>query len=364
MEMEHYLNFTAEDFFWDESFRKWVLNPTEEDESRWAAWLEHHPEKTALVLRAQNLVRAVRPKVDPLPAYERQEAIRSILSSARQPVARHRPNGETGRTIWWVAASVVFLTGIGLLYKTSDNDQTNYTVAANYIPASSASELFNNTGEPQTFQLPDSSTIVLEPLGRISLSPDFNVSNRELTLTGKAFFDIKRNTSLPFLVYAGETITRVLGTQFTIDAKEEAPEIVVSVTSGTVSVFKAVDFDQDKAPDNESGVVLTPNQQVVFLKANAHVSRKLVEMPHLISVPGRSYTFEFDNTPLRDVFKVLSEAYGIDIVYSEPYQDRTLTVSLEDEPLYEKLDIICRTMQLTYRTEDTRIYVEETIQTN
>ena len=59
-------------------------------------------------------------------------------------------------------------------------------------------------------------------------------------MKGKAFFDIARDTSQPFVVYANETITKVLGTSFTIKAFEGEKDVEVSVKTGKVAVYANV----------------------------------------------------------------------------------------------------------------------------
>jgi hypothetical protein len=55
----------------------------------------------------------------------------------------------------------------------------------------------------------------------------------------------------------------------------------------------------------------------------------------------------------------LEKTYGVDIVYdSDLFKNRSLTVSLEDESLYEKLDVICKTMNVTYQVVDAKVIIE------
>src|SRR5690606_37685879 len=81
--------------------------------------------------------------------------------------------------------------------------------------------------------------------------------NREVKLTGEAFFEIKKDESRPFLVYAQGIVTKVLGTSFNIRARQGDEKIIVDVKTGKVAVFR-------EKNSNEEPYLLTPNQQVVY----------------------------------------------------------------------------------------------------
>ncbi len=82
--------------------------------------------------------------------------------------------------------------------------------------------------------LPDSSVVILAEGSKIELLPGFGKGNRNLTLKGEAYFDIKHNASLPFIIQTGKVKTTVLGTAFNI--KQTGDSVYVTVTRGKVQV--------------------------------------------------------------------------------------------------------------------------------
>ena len=84
--------------------------------------------------------------------------------------------------------------------------------------------------------LHDGSTVILEPGGEVRYNEKF-LNTREVYLSGDAFFEVTKDASRPFLVYANEITTKVLGTSFRIKAKQGEKEIVVAVKTGKVSVM-------------------------------------------------------------------------------------------------------------------------------
>lgn len=50
-----YLAYTAKDFVKDSHFQKWVLDPDDETDAFWQAWLTAHPHKKAVVEEAREM---------------------------------------------------------------------------------------------------------------------------------------------------------------------------------------------------------------------------------------------------------------------------------------------------------------------
>jgi len=56
-------------------------------------------------------------------------------------------------------------------------------------------------------------------------------------------------------------------------------------------------------------------------------------------------SFEFNDIPVSQIFETIEQAYLIDIDYpKEKLKDCHLTTSLSDQPLTEKLKIVCRSI--------------------
>lgn len=64
----------------------------------------------------------------------------------------------------------------------------------------------------------------------------FNGEKREVYMEGEVYLEVKRDEERPFIVYAGETEIRVLGTSFNVKAYAEEGEVVTTLLSGKVSV--------------------------------------------------------------------------------------------------------------------------------
>ena len=97
---------------------------------------------------------------------------------------------------------------------------------------------------------------------------------------------------------------------------------------------------------------LVPNQQVVYSPEGQELRKELVERPVLL-VPQ---PFIFDDRPVTEVIQTLENAYGVPIVYDEAaLTGCTVRLVFKDEPMFEKLDLLCKTLGASYERAGEKI---------
>ena len=257
-----------------------------------------------------------------------------------------------------IAASLVFAI-ITFTYLQSDPDSainTNQLASTNEVSLESVS---NDGPEPKNIALPDGSAITLQPGGKISYLASFNKNEREIYLEGEAFFEVKRDETRPFMVYAAEVTTKVLGTSFTVKARPGDKDVTVSVKTGKVSVYRHQGETKSIAALNET--ILTPNQKVVYNRQLDKVSRMLVEDPQTIIPAEEIKKLHFEDAAVSEIFAALERVYGVDIVFdAKALASCTLTTSIAGGTIYNRLDIICKATSTTYSVEETQIVIQGT----
>ncbi|MBO9730691.1 MAG: FecR domain-containing protein [Chitinophaga sp.] len=80
------------------------------------------------------------------------------------------------------------------------------------------SEVTTRNGSRTSIQLPDGSHVWLNAGSKLTYSKDFGNNNREVTLSGEAFFDIAKNADYAFIIHTARMDVRVLGTRFNLRA--------------------------------------------------------------------------------------------------------------------------------------------------
>ncbi len=325
--MIDYRTYEAEDFILDESFRRWTLQADPQATAFWEAWLLQHPDRAGVVRHARQLARNLSDYYadDATEARIEQEVHQLMLNALNRPDRDEEPVRPLWyRPVWrWVAAAcVLLLAGVGYWqYQTKQSPSASggtYTA----LTGEAGSPLIEKTNTtPQTLNvlLSDGSVVSLAPRSRISYPARFSKTSRTVFLQGEAFFDVVKNPASPFLIYANQTITKVLGTSFVVRAYEDEPTVQVTVRTGRVSVYTQNDYERAHQTGDRQlrGVVLSPNQQVTYTIKDDRLDKNLVDQPVAIlaTIPSREQTF--DDMPIARMLLVLEKTYGVDLVFNE-----------------------------------------------
>lgn len=253
-----------------------------------------------------------------------------------------------------IAASVLLI--IGCWYFLSGPESVAHLFEENLITTPGVIEVKNTSDKPQQIPLEDGSVVILKKNSSLSFPEHFGAKNRLVYLHGEAFFKIKRNPDKPFIVSTGNLVTQVLGTSFTIKSYDDARSIEVRVASGRVSVYEK----SEKSARNSNGVILTPNQRIVFDKRSRKMELSIVEQPAVILKRSLAeMPFVFSEAPFKDALSVLEKAYGIDIVIESNIPDTCLfNGDLTDLAMFEQLDLICKSVNATYERRGTTVFVQ------
>ncbi|GGE98102.1 FecR family protein [Hymenobacter cavernae] len=364
--MPDYLHFVAEDFAQDDFFVRWVLLPDAETETFWQNWLSTYAFRRDEVEAARHLVLALHqlPQVR-LAAGEKMALKQRIFDEIEaQEQTAQAPVVRTLRRATWQWAAAVLLLGLlvggwQLWQARQIKPAISYLAQVKAQTADSLREVANNTNDTHLVALPDGSTVLLRPRSRLAFPTRFEGLSRTVYLDGAAFFEVAKNPSRPFFVNTAHLVTKVLGTSFEVQARSAAPRVVVTVKTGRVSVYPQNSegaLAQSRTRKLE-GFVLVPNQQATYRLADQKLLRTLLPQPSLQAVANRA-VFEYIETPLSEVFTQLEQAYGVHIVYDEAVLGNCpLTASFTDEPLFEKLGLICKAVQANYEVLDAQIVV-------
>jgi ferric-dicitrate binding protein FerR (iron transport regulator) len=247
--------------------------------------------------------------------------------------SKKRKRRKTAQFLF-AAASITVLAAIGsvLLFK------------SNPLPAPAGpveqteSTLIAFSGK-QLVHLPDGSTVLLNDNSSLKYDQDsFGSKTREVTLTGEAYFDIKRNEKKAFIVHTGKVQTKVLGTAFNINAYTDSNKIEVTVTRGKVQVG-----DQDKIYG-----IITPNQQIKVNTDNLNYQQNNVNAA--IAVEWKSKYLILDNINMEEAISLISQKYKVSITLSnENIKKCRITASfLNEEDLDHILKVVCSVIETQY----------------
>ncbi|TLV00639.1 FecR family protein [Dyadobacter luticola] len=252
------------------------------------------------------------------------------------------------------AASVLIVAGSWYFFTRKNNTETIAELDSNV--STGVFEIKNTSEKPQQVPLEDGSVVILKKNSSISVPEHFGRQHRLVYLHGEAFFQIKKDPSKPFIVSTGSLMTKVLGTSFSVKSYDESASVEVQVKTGRVSVYEGAVTKSA----NRNGVILTPNQKIVFDKKSKKMSLSIIENPLLI-IPANetAHGFSFSDVPVKDVFSALEKSYGIDIVLENDTADSCLfTGDLNGLSMFQQLDLICKSANISYERRGTALFVE------
>lgn len=191
--------------------------------------------------------------------------------------------------------------------------------------------------------LPDGSQVVLRKGATLSYPKTFSGAERDVALTGEAFFDVHHDAAHPFRIETVRATLEVVGTSFTINTSEQQDELIV--TTGKV-------LFANKAGDKH---IITPQQ---YSKLNAKgFEIKPLNDPNFLS--WKSDQLIFDNTPIDQVARNLSNHYNIPVIADPSLLSQstipTITASFHHQSIDAVLEEVKLLVNISHRKQNDTI---------
>ncbi len=363
--MRNYSDYRIDDFAMDPDFIRWVLDPHLSDHDFWPQWLQENPHRLSDISAARLIVASMH--------IEEVEISQELVLQGMDKVLAQSGLGPARPTVfrfrfWLAAASLLVLVSSALILYKSFRSITHknrpLAVSVWAVPVGDSLVEQANAGlSPKIIRLSDSSIITLQPGASIRYYSAFLGGNtRSIYLKGNADFQVEKVSNKPFLVYSQELITRVLGTSFTIKADGTAQDIKVIVHSGKVSVCREGEADSKGKLSSgtvQRGVILTPNQELVYNRTPRIFQKSLIDTPELVNPVAIKHDFVYEDIPVTEVLEEFKSAFDIDIEYDkEVLKDCRISANLSDESITKKLDLICAALGAKYEMIDGAVSIQ------
>ena len=346
--MNNYKNFEVKDWIDDPGFRKWVYKG--EQNSFWVSILENTPSQAENIEQARDILRMVRGELDDVS----EEELASRKSKLLDYISQEAQTRSWWRGRWFQAAAVLLLTLGFAGYYWKHTSTTPYNAVLSRAGNVAIIEVINTDEKVKLITLPDGSSVILKKEARISYPDVFSADKREVVMLGEAFFEVQKNPDKPFFIHSGEMVTKVTGTSFSIKANATEKQVQLVVKTGIVEISVNNSGKESKT----SHLTLNPNQLVTLNRENNALEKRNVTEPVLINLPIESQYFTFKKTPVKDVFRTLELAYGVHINFDKQITSEcNITARLGDEPIREKLEMICDVLNARFEMKNNVISV-------
>ncbi|WP_158559221.1 FecR family protein [Deminuibacter soli] len=215
-----------------------------------------------------------------------------------------------------------------------------YTTAGN-----TAAPVYNTLQTPAGgqyhVQLPDGTQVWLNAASSLHYPTAFTGSERTVTLTGEAYFEVAQQTKQPFVVQLSGSRVTVLGTHFNINDYTDENATRTTLLEGAVQVSTG-----------QAQVVLHPGNQSV----QHHGEEKLEtgEVDGSAAIAWKNGLFQFDHYDIAAIMRQLSRWYQVSVQYENGVPAKKITGKISrTASLDEVLQILafagvhCRLQQST-----------------
>lgn len=149
--------------------------------------------------------------------------------------------------------------------------------------------------------LPDGSRVWLNAASYLRFPTVFTGSERNVELSGEAYFEVAKNKKQPFRVNTGDMNVLVTGTQFNIMAYKDEDYSSTTLVEGSVNVSNA-----------SQKMSLIPGEQAIN-KPGIPLSKKEVEVSE--SIAWKNGLFHFSNSDIQSVMRQIGRWYDISVEY-------------------------------------------------
>jgi transmembrane sensor len=233
---------------------------------------------------------------------------------------------------WLMAAAVFAGMLIGILWIARDQEGARpVSSGIKSVESDTSHDGVVSYADRQIVRLPDGSTVLLNKGSKLSYRQShFGDTDRQVSLTGEAFFDIRHDAARPFVVHTGKITTTVLGTAFNIRSLPGEKEVRVTVTRGKVKV----------GDDRKTFAMITPDQEMIVNTATNGFVKQNVNAE--IVSEWKDKFLIMDNVTMQEALSLISKRFGVKLVL----KDETLNkchisaTFLNDEGLDHVLKVI------------------------
>jgi hypothetical protein len=151
-------------------------------------------------------------------------------------------------------------------------------------------------------ELSDGTKVWLNDASSIYFPNEFTGKEREVHVTGEAYFEVTKNVDRPFKVQVNDGITiRVLGTNFNVMAYQDEAVAKITLLEGAVKI----------AGENKE-ILLKPGQQAQLSKKGDFIRLEDADLQGTIAWTNNQFWFNDDS--IQTVMRQLARWYDVDVV--------------------------------------------------
>jgi len=194
--------------------------------------------------------------------------------------------------------------------------QVNYTYDSPKGEKKEYNTMTTPRGGQYLLQLPDSTKVWLNAASSITFPVNFSDIERNVSITGEAYFEVTKNIKRPFVISINDqTKVRVLGTHFNISAYTDEPFIKTTLVEGSIRISHT-----------GSSEILVPGQAASINKSK---EIRIIDKANIEeALAWKNGFFQFEGTNLTTVMRQLSRWYDTEVIFEGEPPDKEFVGSI------------------------------------
>lgn len=214
------------------------------------------------------------------------------LSNGQKIVLDSAGNGELGKD----GSVEIHKDGNEITYRGKTEEEIHNTVST-------------DKGHQWQLRLPDGTKVWLNAESSISYPLNFSGKERDVAVTGEAYFEVAHNAAHPFKVHiksasGKESTIEDIGTSFNVNAYTDEPSVKTTLIEGSINL----------SVEGSKGMLLKPGQQAVVANQNAAL-KILDNVDTDDAVAWKDGLFKFSEGNVETIMRQISRWYNVTIVY-------------------------------------------------
>jgi ferric-dicitrate binding protein FerR (iron transport regulator) len=222
-----------------------------------------------------------------------------------------------------LAASLLIIISAYFLLNNQSNDKQNSLISINAI------------NQIKHIALNENSQVDLASGSKLVYDANFGKTNRNVKLIGSAYFTVKHNEAMPFIVDLGHVFVKDLGTKFDIKLSADTDSIHIKVDEGIVLLFDSA----------SNAIEIKASERALYIKS----TKQLITNNQLIK---NDVNLNFESTKLAAVVQQLEDKFVTKITLTNPNLNNcTISAKFKDDDIATIITVICETLGLTYEKQ-------------
>lgn len=217
------------------------------------------------------------------------EASKAKLLAKIRNQSQHQPISRKLSLNYWLKIAAIFVGVMALGFASHIYNKSLYFEQSNF------------TAAVMEIELPDGSLVTVDKQSTLSYKKDWlSRFTRQVKLSGRAYFEIERDTLHKFLVHTNDTRVEVLGTKFTVSDYFNKTQVILNEGKVRVRSTKS----------NKPFVLQIPGEQLI-ISENGIAKQGLVNKKLYFS--WLEERLNFNSCKVSETIGFLSDSYNLNI---------------------------------------------------